>query len=351
MSRLIATHPRPRSRRLAALLVAAPLAASIALYAPESHAVVVEKVIAVVGDQAIFLSDLRERTRPYFRQIVKQLPPGPQRAAAESSMNKDMLNRMIEEELEAQAAERTKTKVAAEDVDNALKTIAAQQQMSVPNLIELNEQRSGMSEQDYRDELRRQILEGKMLNLRVRGKIRITEEDLRNTYRDAVKEERGHLEYHPAWIVLRVLPGSSEAAVAERRAMAAQIAERARDGESFAALAKQYSDDTATRDKGGDLGIRAPIKTPAAQTGKRQVLAQELEDVVMKLDPGEISDPVEIGDAIGVIQLVSRQKSQYSSFDDARDEMVQRLENDLLAKEKEQWIDELKHRTHVEKRM
>ena len=339
------------SRRFVALAVSASLAASVAFYAPSSQAVVVERVVALVGDQAIFLSDLRERSRPYFRQIVKQLPPGPQRAAAESSMNKDMLNRMIEEELESQAAERTKTKVTAEDIDNALKTIASQQGMSVPRLVEFNEQRSGMSEQDYRDELRRQILEGKMLNLRVRGKMRITDEELKNTYRDAVKEERERLEYHPAWIVLRILPGSSPAAVAERRALAKQLADRAREGENFGELAKQYSDDTTTRDKGGDLGIRAPIHTPAAQGGKRPVLAQELEDVMMRLEPGEISDPLEIGDAIGVLQLVSRQKSVYTSFEDARDEMVQRLENTLLQKEKEQWIEELKHRTHVEKRM
>lgn len=340
---------RPGSRARA--LVAGALGLAAALVSTPSHAVLVEKVVAVVGDQAIFLSDLHERSVPYMRQIVKQVPAGAQRAAAESQMNKDLLNKMIEEELEAQAAERAKIKITPEDIDNALKTIAAQRGMTVPQLVQYNQQRSGMTEQDYRDELGRQVLEGKMLNLRVRGRIRITEEELRSTFAQTVREERGQLEYHPAWIVLRILPDSSEAAVAERRKLASEIAKRARKGEDFAALAHEYSDDGASKDKGGDLGIRAPVKTPAAQTGKRPILAQELEDVVMKLEAGDVTDPIEIGDAIGVIKLVSRQPSHYTSFEDAREEMMARLQNDLLAKEKDQWIEELKRRTHVDKRM
>ncbi len=350
--------PRPNLTRRAharsskaAFLVALGLGLSTALVARPSHAVIVEKVVAVVGDQAIFLSDLRERAVPYLRQIVKQVPAGAQRAAAESQMNKDLLNKMIEEELEAQAADRAKIRVQPEDIDNALKTIAAQQNMTVAKLVEYNGQRSGMTEQDYREELGRQVLEGKMLNLRVRGRIRITEEELRSTFAQTVREERAKLEYHPAWIVLRILPDSSAKATAERRALAGDIAKRARKGEDFGELAKEYSDDAATRDKGGDLGVRAPVKTPAAQAGKRPILAQELEDVVMKLEKDEVTDPIEIGDAIGVIKLVSRQPSHYSTFDEARDEMVARLQNELLAKEKEQWIEELKRRTHVDPRM
>jgi peptidyl-prolyl cis-trans isomerase SurA len=331
--------------------VAFALGAALALFAGESRAVLVEKVVAVVGDQAIFLSDLHDRSIPYLRQIVKQVPPGAQRAAAESQMNKDLLNKMIEEELEAQAAERAKIKVTAEDIDNALKTIAAQREMTVPQLVAYNQERSGMTEQDYREELGRQVLEGKMLNLRVRGRIRITEEELRSTYVQSLREERAQLEYHPAWIVLRILPDSSDAAVAERRALAAEIAERARKGEDFAAMARKYSDDSSTKDRGGDLGIRAPMKTVAAQSGRRPILAAELEDVVMKLEPGDVTDPIEIGDAIGVIKLVSRQPSHYTSFDAAREEMIARLQNDLLAKEKAQWIEELKRHTHVDPRM
>ncbi len=340
-----------RVRSRASIAVAAALGLSVALVATPSHAVLVEKVVAVVGDQAIFLSDLHERSIPYLRQIVKQVPPGAQRAAAESQMNRDLLNKMIEEELEVQAAERAKIKVTPEDIDNALKTIAAQRQMTVPKLVEYNQQRSGMTEQDYREELGRQVLEGKMLNLRVRGRIRITEEELRSTFAQTLREERAQLEYHPAWIVLRILPDSSDAAVEERRKLAADLAKRARKGEDFAEMARKYSDDASTKERGGDLGIRAPVKTAAAQSGKRPILAQELEDVVMKLEPGDVTDPIEIGDAIGIIKLVSRQPSHYTTFEDARDEMIGRLQNDLLGKEKEQWIEELKRRTHVDKRM
>ena len=143
------------------------------LLAPATaEAVVVERIVAVVGDDAIFLSELRGRGSPFLRQIVKQVPGGPERAAAESKMYKELLERMVEELLETQAAERAKVTVSSEEIDAAFKNIAGSQGMTVAQLYEMTFKRSGLTEAAYRDEIRRQLLEGKMLSQRVRGRIR-----------------------------------------------------------------------------------------------------------------------------------------------------------------------------------
>ena len=139
----------------------AALLGSLAALAPApAEAVTVEKIVAVIGDDAILLSELKARGAPFARQIAKQYPAGPQRTAAESSMFKDLLEKMVEDALEEQAAERLKISVKADEVDNTFKQMAASQNMTVEQLFDATELKTGMTEQDYRDEIRRRFLAG-----------------------------------------------------------------------------------------------------------------------------------------------------------------------------------------------
>lgn len=333
------------------LRFALPLAVLLSALAPRSaEAVVVERVVAVVGDRPILLTELRARAKPFLLQIAARVPPGPQQAAAESQVLKELIEKMIDERLEAQAADKARVTVGPDEIDAALKNLAAAQGINKDELMRLAG-KNGLTEQEYRDELQRQILEGKMLQLRVKGRVRITEEDVKAMYDRTLREERKVREFHPAWIVLRLVPGSSAAARAEREELAQQIVKRARRGESFEDLAKKYSDDTATRDAGGDLGIRAPHGSPAVQQGKRPVLAQELENLVLGMEPGQIAEPARIGDLLIILRLVSRQPSRYTTFDAAKNEMVQRLQGEILERAKRKWLDELKSRTHLDVRL
>lgn len=333
------------------LALAAAATAALLGLAPPAHAVVVERVVAVVGDRPILLSELRRRAKPFLLQVQLKVPPGPQQAAAESQVLKELIEKVIDEELEVQAADKAKIVVGSDEVDAAIRNVAQMQGLTVPELVREARNRSGMSEIDYRDEIRRQILEGKMLQLRVKGRVRITEEDVKGIYERTLKEERKRREYHPSWIVLRILPGSSREAIEERRALAAELVKKLRAGESFAGLAKIYSDDTATRDLGGDLGIRAPQGSQAATAGKRPVLSPELENVALPLEPGQVSDPVNVGEALVILTVTSRQPSRFTTYDAAKPEMLQRLQGEILEKAKRKWLEELKGRTHLDVRL
>lgn len=336
------------SLRLA--LSAALAAAALAGAARPAQAVVVERVVAVIGDRPILLSDLRKRAKPFLLQIAQRLPSGPQQAAAESQIYKELIEKMIDDELEAQAADKARITVTGDEIDSALKNIAGAQNLTLPELMK-SAARSGLSEQDYREELRRQILEGKMLQLRVKGRVRITEEDVKAMYERTLREEKKRREYRALWVVLRVPAGSSPGAAAERMDLARQIVSAARRGQDFGALAKLYSDDSATRDSGGDLGVRAPVGSPQAQAGKKPTLAPELDAAVMALEPGQVTEPIKIADALVILQLAERQASRYRTYDEAKPEMLQRLQTEILEKAKRKWLDELKSRTHLDVRL
>ncbi len=151
-----------RSIALAAVAIAA---------APLAYGTVAERVVAVVGEHAILLSDMRARARPFLLQIQQKVPPGAQQAAAESELYKHLLQRMVDERVEQQAAEKAHLTVTTDEIDNGLRNVAAQQGLTVDRLVE-EAVKTGLSSQEYRDEVRRQILEGKLLQLRVRGRVR-----------------------------------------------------------------------------------------------------------------------------------------------------------------------------------
>lgn len=337
--------------RVRTCLFACGLLAATTVCSLPAEAIVVERIVAVVGDDPILLSELRARAKPFLIQIQQRVRPGAEQAAAESEVFKDMLAKMIDEKLEAQAAVRAGVSVTAEEIDNALRNIAASQGMTTAELLKTAKMRSGMPEQDYRDEIRRQILEGKMLQLRVRGRVRITEDDVRSMYDRSVREERKQREYHPSWIVLQLVPGASAAVIEDRKKLAAEIVQRARAGEDFAMLAQAYSDETATRDQGGDLGIRTPQGSAAAKAGQLPVLAPEFENAAMALEPGEVSDPVVVDRGIVILKLQTRRASRYKSYEAHKDEMVQRLQTEILEKAKRKWLEELNRRTRVEQRL
>ncbi|MDC3954146.1 peptidylprolyl isomerase [Polyangium jinanense] len=332
-------------------LVALGLVLAAALAQQPAEAIVVERIVAVVGDDPILLSDLRARAKPSLLQVQQRVRPGAEQAAAESQVFKDTLEVMIDQRLEAQAAERAGITVTPDEVENAFRNIANAQGLTTAEMFREAKARLGLTEQEYRDEIRRQILEGKMLQLRVKGRVRITEDDVKAMYERTLREERKRRDYRAAWIVLQIMPGSSPEAIAERKKLAAELVTRARAGEDFAALARAYSDEANTRDAGGDLGIRAPAGSPQAQQGQRPALAPDFENAVMPLDPGQVSDVIQVEKGLVIMKLVSRQPSRYTTYEAAKGEMVQRLQTEILEKAKRKWLDELKKRTHLDVRL
>jgi len=97
------------------------------------------------------------------------------------------------------------------------------------------------------------------------------------------------------------------------------ILERARAGEDFAALAREYSDDFATKQAGGDTGFF-----------HRGEMAPNFEEAAFALEPGEISDPVETSFGVHIIQLEERRAEELLALDDIRDQLREHVQNEQV---------------------
>lgn len=318
---------------------AGALGALFVFVAADAGATVVERVVAVVGEQAVLLSQLRDRARPFLTRLDQQPTDAAQRAAATSQLYAQLIQRLVEEELEQKAANRANISVTAREIDDALGRIAQQNAVTVERVIE-EATKSGLTEASYRQEVRRQLLEAKLLNLRIQGRLRITEEDVRAAYQRLVIEERRTLGFELAWIRVSAPRSARGEDIKAGRSRAENIVLAARRGEDFGALARRHSTEPKSAAQGGRLGKLKPGQLPPA-----------LDNVALSLDAGAVSEPVRDGDDFVILKVVARDESSLPTFDDAKDELGQRVYMEKMTKAKQHWLNGLKRQTHVEVRL
>ena len=323
MRRRFPALTRPWSAALLGVVLSAALS-------HPAQATVVERVVAVIGDRAILLSDLKARAQPFLVQVTQGVQPGAQRSAAISQVYKGVLDKIVDEELEERVAIQAKVTVTSKEIDDAIARVAAQNQIPVSKLL-AEAAKTGVSEPQYRDELRRQLLQAKLVNVRLQGRIRVTDEDLKIAYRKIVMEERQKLSLKVAWI--RIPAEGSGRALAERVAEAAH-------SQDFAQLARQFSQDRATRELGGQLPQSKVSDLPPA-----------LARAALALEVGESSVPLRMGDDFVIVRVNSRAASQLPTFDEARRELGDRVYMDKMGQARRTWLDGLRRRNHVEVRL
>jgi peptidyl-prolyl cis-trans isomerase SurA len=319
-----APRARASARRLAFLLAGAVMAG-----ASPAMATVVERVVAVVGEEAILMSDLQRRATPYLMRAQQELPTESHRAAAVTQLHKSLVEQLIDEQLIERAARRAKMAITDSDVDQALTRVAKQNGVTVERLLS-EIVASGFTESQYREELRRQLLDARVLGLRVTARVQVREEDLRTTYRSMLLEERARLPFEASWIVL------SDAA----RETGKQLVEQLRTGGDFPALAARHSLDETTKGRGGQLGRVDPSRVP-----------KPLIDAASRLEIGEVSEPIKLGNRLILLKVTARDASELPAYDEARAELSERVYSEKVGKARRRWLDGLRRQTHVEVRL
>lgn len=328
-------HRLARSTPPALLLSAGLLLSGVAFtWAPRTaEAAIVERIVAIVGEKAILLTDLRERALPLLLRVHASVPAGPQRSATISQVYQTVLERMVDEELEQQAAEGSGVTVSTQEVDEALARVSKQNQLTI-NEVLVEAKRSGLSIQSYRDELRRQLLQAKMAQLRLRGRVRVTEEDVESAYRDLLVQER--LQQTQRTMRLRIPFGRTKEEQAKQRALAESLAAQAQNGADFRELVEEHAASAGS-------GLAAPL--PPIQEPK------PIQRASLSLDVGQTSPPVKHGGDWVILQIIERPPSQLPPLADVRAEMQQQVYMEKMADAREHWLDGLRRRTHVDIRL
>lgn len=258
----------------------------------------VDRIVAVVGSQPILESELEEQ----LAQIEATGQAVPQDSAGRAAYRRQLLDNMIDAELLVQQAERdTTVKVTEQEVHDAVEQTVKTVRSRFASEAEFQRQvRLGFGTvEEWRRllarEQRRAILQQRLIeNLRQKEKIKpIPPTDAQ--MREFWEQNKGAGQQRPATVSFRQIVVTAQpdsAARAQALVKIDSLLDSLRHGADFAALARRFSDDSATRDSGGTLGWF-----------RRGTMVKQFEAVAFRLRPGEISNVVETDYGYHLIQV------------------------------------------------
>lgn len=306
----------------------------------------VDRVVAVVNDDVITMSEVNEEGKGFFKKITEQAP-ATQLDEALRRAREEVLNNLIDKKLIAQVAAKENVSVSPEELQ------AAAEQMLINNKLTretLDSQlaQMGMSYEAYLETLRNQILQSKLVNYEIRSKIIITDDmilDYYDTHYTKHVSQGGYYLMQMGFIWGRdnSANGSAPAKYADKvdaKKRAERVRELVLNGQDFRTLAQKFSDLPSAAD-GGDLGVF-----------QADEMAPYMQEAVLKLNPGEVSEVIETPSGYQFFKLLSSQDGQIvvqASFDSVKEEIRNKLYEQELKGEFDDWVKKLKEDAYIKK--
>ena len=254
-------------------------------------AITADFVVALVNSEPITDSDLRMQSRIMEQQLREQGRSGVSPAA----LREAALERLITERIQLQMAQEMGIRADEAAVDQAEKTVAAQNQLAVASLRQ-NLEKEGMSTAIFRRQLGEQIVLGRLREREVDARVKVSEPDVDSAFaaQEAANAQLANQNLHIAQLLIALPenPSASQLAAAQTKAQSAL--KRIRSGEAFEALVSELSD--GDRKNGGQLGLRRADRYPDLFTA-----------AVHDLPVGGVSEPVRSGAGLHILQLIDRQ--------------------------------------------
>jgi peptidyl-prolyl cis-trans isomerase SurA len=259
-----------------------------------------------------------------------------ERKRRKDKLKSQVLDEMVNEELIIQAANESKLEVAAKEVQNALEEIKKQNSLDDNQLAEALRMQ-GYTMASYRHDVRRQILRMRAVNMLVRPRVTVTDDDVRARY-DATNRRSAAVKRIKLRHILVGLPErATEAQLGDAKRRAADIIEKIRSGADFARLAAADSADETTKYTGGELGWieRGSIDT-------------EWEVIVFAMSQGEVRGPITGPRGLHVFQVTELERNEQKAFADVKEQLRNELYRKEMDRQTRLWLDELREKAHIQ---
>jgi peptidyl-prolyl cis-trans isomerase SurA len=286
----------PLTAAVAMLVTAWPAAAQPA---PRSKPAASEQrrgdfILAVVNQELVTSRELElrlARVQENAQRAGKPLPP-------EAQVRRQLLDLLIDERAQITHARESGVRVDESELDRAVASVAAQNQVSVSQLKQRLVE-DGIDYQRFRKTIREQLLVERVRDREVQSRIRVSDLEVDTLIARQRSEASGRVEYNVAQILISVPDNATAAAVAERKARADTALARIKAGEPFDAVARQISDDV-NKEQGGALGLRGADRLPDAFVERVSAMAA-----------GQVADaPLRTGAGFHLLKLLERRDGQ-----------------------------------------
>ncbi|MCZ6852799.1 MAG: peptidylprolyl isomerase [Gammaproteobacteria bacterium] len=244
-------------------------------------------IVAIVDDDVVLASELMSRIAG-----VRQQFPG-QQLPSDDILVSQIMERLIIESIQLQFADRRGMEVDDETLTRAVMGFAEQNDMGLAQFQE-ELAKDGIGYLEFREQIRREMIMGRLQRSLVSRRIAISDQDIDDLLNSPYYQQLLSDEFRVGHILLVFEEGAADETISRAIDEADQIVRELRDGAEFAQMAISKSAGARALE-GGDLGWRRAGELPS-------IFAEE----VVKLRPGETSDPIRSGSGLHIVKLLEQ---------------------------------------------
>jgi peptidyl-prolyl cis-trans isomerase SurA len=284
---------------------------------------VIDRIVAIVDNDIITLVQLNKESAPYIKNIESAGYSDEKKTIMIQDIHKKLLTALIDRSLTRQEARKYHIEVSDTEINNAVESVKRDKVLSQEEFERALEQ-EGLTLTEYRDNIKNQILQTRLINHAVKSKVVITESDIKQRYDANADTYAGKKKYH-----LRNILMDNEAQIKE-------IKKKLDTHMDFATLAKETSMAPNASD-GGDLGL-FDISN----------FSETIKDRISMLNKGEHTDVISTTQGFQIFYIQDIVFENGKTYAQAHDEIQNSLYQEQVAKKFKTWLESLKKKAHID---
>ena len=258
-----------------------------------------DRVVAVVDEGVVLQSELQAR----LQQIESRLRAQGTRLPPQKVLRKRVLDQLILERIQIQRARQMGVRIGDNELNRAMQNVASNNGFSSLDAFEQALASEGLSFQQAREQIRREMLVSRIQQQLVGRRIRITEREVDNFLESSQARENSGVEHLLGHILISVNNFNDEGEVDAARSRARNIRQRLDNGADFREVAVAESDGRNALE-GGELGWRTEQELPSLAAGE-----------IPDLEVGEASDVLRSGSGFHIVTPLDRRGDEGSGND------------------------------------
>lgn len=301
------------------------------LWPPSAVPDVCNRIVAFVNSEVVTLFELEARMSRMIGMSLDEFKAKDPQGFNEA--RRQVLNLLIDEKIAQERIKELGINVTSKEVDQAIERVKEDNRWTQEDLMQRLKQQN-LTYQDYREGIKTELERMRLINMEVKSKIIVRDEDIEAYYKARQDEFETPARVRLSAIFIKNAAPSRERG-RDATEKASEIIKKIKAGEDFAELARRYSEGPGA-DHGGDLGL----------FGISQ-LDGELRELVTRLPEGGVSDPIARAGGIQIIKVTAKEKGGKRSFEDSRNAIFNILYKEEVNKRYEAWLKELRKKAYT----
>jgi len=298
-----------------------------------SSEAVVDRVVAVVNQEMITLSEVEKLVNPFQEQIVAE--DRLEKRERIQALCRQVLEKLIEEKLIDQEVKKSGIKIPSKEIEATLEEVK-RRNAATQEELEKALAADGLTLETYKKQIEKVLQRKKLINWSVKFETKVGEKELRVFYQKNLYRYRPNESYRPGQILFVVPKGATPEEVREIRKKCQTVLEKIKGGGDFGEMALLYSEDASNKNR-GDLGYF-----------KRGELVPAFEREALSLKVGEVSGIVRTDFGFHIIKLLDRKGVEPLPYEEVKEKVWADYYDSEMEKAFRQYLSTLKEKSVIE---